>query len=80
MIKAIIKSNPLEFPVLIPSFKQVLMQVTNALIKFNKHLEFTIRYRRIKTCRGHKKAIIAILSYDPDRYLAHTHRFKAIYT
>ncbi len=36
------------------------MQVANALIKSKKHPEFTTRYRRIKTRRGHKKAIIAI--------------------
>ena len=36
------------------------MQIANALIKSKKHPEFTIRYRRIKARRGHKKAIIAI--------------------
>ena len=41
-------------------FKPVLVQVANALIKSKKHPEFTARYRRIKACRGHKKAIIAI--------------------
>ena len=41
-------------------FKPVLVQVANALIKSKKHPEFTIRYRRIKARRGHKKAIIAI--------------------
>lgn len=41
-------------------FKPVLVQVANALIKSKKHSEFTTRYRRIKSRRGHKKAIIAI--------------------
>ena len=41
-------------------FKPVLVQVANALIKSKKHPEFTTRYRRIKTRRGHKKAIVAI--------------------
>ena len=41
-------------------FKPVLVQIANALIKSKKHPEFTTRYRRIKTRRGHKKAIIAI--------------------
>ena len=41
-------------------FKQVLVQVANALIKSKKYPEFTTRYRRIKSRRGHKKAIIAI--------------------
>ena len=41
-------------------FKPVLVQIANALIKSKKHPEFTIRYRRIKARRGHKKAIIAI--------------------
>ena len=40
--------------------KPVLVQVANALIKSKKHLEITERYRRIKSHRGHKKAIIAI--------------------
>ena len=41
-------------------FKPVLVQITNALIKSKKHFEFTTRYKRIKTRRGHKKAIIAL--------------------
>ena len=40
--------------------KPVLVQVANALIKSKKHPEITERYRRIKSRRGHKKAIIAI--------------------
>ena len=40
--------------------KPILVQVANALIKSAKHLEFTERYRRIKSHRGHKKAMIAI--------------------
>ena len=41
-------------------FKPVLVQVANALIKSKKHSEFATHYKRIKTRRGHKKAIIAI--------------------
>jgi len=40
--------------------KPVLVQVANALIKSKKHQEITERYRRIKSHRGHKKAIIAV--------------------
>ena len=40
--------------------KPILVQVANALIKSKKHPEFFERYRRIKSHRGHKKAIIAI--------------------
>jgi transposase len=40
--------------------KPVLVQVANALIKSKKHPEITERYRRIKSHRGHKKAVIAI--------------------
>ena len=40
--------------------KPVLVQVANALIKSKSHPEFVDRYRRIKSHRGHKKAIIAI--------------------
>ena len=36
------------------------MQIANALIKSKKYPEFTTRYKRIKTRRGHKKAIIVI--------------------
>ena len=64
--------------------KPVLVQVANALIKSKKHPEITERYRRIKSHRGHKKAIIAICRmlltaiwhiltdlkpYNPDGYL-----------
>jgi transposase len=41
-------------------FKPVLVQVANAVVKSNKHPEIKERYRRIKTGRGHKKAIIAV--------------------
>ena len=66
-------------------FKPVLVQVANALIKSKKHPEITNRYRRIRSRRGHKKAIIAICRmlltaiwhilsdlkpYTPDGYLA----------
>jgi len=40
--------------------KPILVQVANALIQSTKHPEFTERYRRIKSHRGHKKAIIAL--------------------
>ena len=40
--------------------KPLLVQVANALIKSNKHPEFKERYHRIKSHRGHKKAIIAV--------------------
>ena len=40
--------------------KPVLVQVSNALIKSKAHPEFARRYRRIKSRRGHQKAIIAI--------------------
>ena len=40
--------------------KPVLVQVANALIRSKKHPEITERYHRIKSHRGHKKAIIAI--------------------
>jgi transposase len=40
--------------------KPLLVQVANALINSKKHPEFKERYRRIKTHRGHKKAIIAV--------------------
>jgi transposase len=40
--------------------KPLLVQVANAIVKSDKHPEFKSRYRRIKSRRGHKKAIIAI--------------------
>ena len=40
--------------------KPILVQVSNALIKSKKHPEFTERYCRIKSHRGHKKAMIAL--------------------
>ena len=40
--------------------KPLLVQVANAIVKSDKHPEFRDRYRRIKSRRGHKKAIIAI--------------------
>jgi len=40
--------------------KPLLVQIANAIVKSNKHPEFRDRYRRIKSRRGHKKAIIAI--------------------
>lgn len=39
MIKATKKSNQLEFPVLVPNFKPVLLQVTNALLRSEKYIE-----------------------------------------
>ena len=41
-------------------FKPVLVQIATSLSRSKKHPEITNRYRRIKTRRGHKKAIIAI--------------------
>ncbi len=40
--------------------KPLLVQVANGLLKSKKHPEFKERYHRIKTRRGHKKAIIAL--------------------
>ena len=40
--------------------KPLLVQVANALIKSKSHPEISERYRRIKSHRGHKKAIIAV--------------------
>ena len=40
--------------------KPLLVQVANALLKSKYHPEFTERYRRIKSHRGHKKAMIAL--------------------
>ena len=66
--------------------KPLLVQVANALIKSKKHPEFKERYRRIKSHRGHKKAIIAVCKmlltaiwnmlsklepYNPDGFLEH---------
>jgi transposase len=69
--------------------KPLLVQVANALLHSNKHPEFTERYRRIKSHRGHKKAMIAICKmlltaiwnifssgevYNPAGYLLQTPR------
>ena len=40
--------------------KPILVQVANGLLRSKKHPEITDRYKRIKSHRGHKKAIIAI--------------------
>ena len=40
--------------------KPLLVQVSNAIVKSDKNPEFRDRYRRLKSRRGHKKAIIAI--------------------
>ncbi len=40
--------------------KPILVQVANGLLRSEKHPEITGRYKRIKSHRGHKKAIIAI--------------------
>ena len=40
--------------------KPLLVQIANALLKSKKHPEFKERYHRIKSHRGHKKAIIAV--------------------
>jgi transposase len=69
--------------------KPLLVQVANAVIKSDKHPEFHERYRRIKSRRGHKKAIIAVCKmfltaiwnmlstgevYNPSGYLIQTPR------
>ena len=69
--------------------KPLLVQVANALINSKDHPEFVERYRRIKSHRGHKKAIIAICKmlltaiwnilstgevYNPSGYLIQTPR------
>lgn len=66
--------------------KPLLVQVANALIKSKKHPEFKERYHRIKSSRGHKKAIIAVCKmlltaiwnmlsklepYNPEGFLEH---------
>jgi transposase len=66
--------------------KPLLVQISNALIKSKKHPEFKERYHRIKSHRGHKKAIIAVCKmlltaiwnmlsklepYTPDGFLEH---------
>ena len=40
--------------------KPILVQIANGLLRSKKHPEITGRYKRIKSHRGHKKAIIAI--------------------
>ena len=40
--------------------KPLLVQVADAVIKSDKYPECRERYRRIRACRGHKKAIIAV--------------------
>ncbi|MGM0341443.1 IS110 family transposase [Enterococcus sp. AZ007] len=40
--------------------KPLLVQIVNALLRSKEHPEFKQRYHRIKTSRGHKKAIIAL--------------------
>ena len=64
--------------------KPLLVQVSNSLVKSHDHPEITQRYQRIKSHRGHQKAIIAICRmlltaiwhilsgnkpYSPDGYL-----------
>ena len=66
--------------------KPLLVQLANALIHSKKHPEFKERYHRIKSRRGHKKAIIAICKmlltaiwnmlsklepYNPEGFLEH---------
>ena len=66
--------------------KPLLVQVANALIKSKQHPEFIARYHRIKSRRGHKKAIIAVCKmlltaiwnmlsklepYNPEGFLEH---------
>ena len=40
--------------------KPLLVQVANAVVNSDKHPEIKERYRRLKSRRGHKKAIIAV--------------------
>ena len=69
--------------------KPRLVQVANALLKSKNHPEIIERYRRIKSHRGHKKAIIAVCKmlltaiwnilstgevYNPSGYLIQTPR------
>lgn len=42
------------------SLKPILVQLANALVRFSKHPEFSERYRRIKSRRVHKIAMIAL--------------------
>lgn len=66
--------------------KPLLVQVANALTKSKKHPEFKERYHRIKSRRGHKKAILAVCKmlltaiwnmlsklepYNPEGFLEH---------
>ncbi len=66
--------------------KPLLVQIANALLKSKKHPDLKERYHRIKTRRGHKKAIIAVCkmlltaiwnvlskleSYNPEGFLEH---------
>ena len=40
--------------------KPILVQIANGLLRSKKHFEIITRYKRIKSHRGHKKAIIAV--------------------
>ena len=40
--------------------KPILVQIANGLLHSKKHFEIITRYKRIKSHRGHKKAIIAV--------------------
>lgn len=40
--------------------KPLLVQISNDMIKSDKHPELKSRYHRIKACKGNKKAIVAI--------------------
>lgn len=40
--------------------KSLLVQIANAVVKFDKHPEIKNRYLSIKKRRGHKRAVIAI--------------------
>ena len=66
--------------------KPILVQVANGLLRSKKHPEITGLYKRIKSHRGHKKAIIAICRmlltaiwnmlsklepYNPEGFLEH---------
>ena len=71
------------------NLKPLLVQVANALVGTDKHPEIRERYRRIKSHRGHKKAIVAVCKmlltaiwnilstgeiYNPSGYIIQTPR------
>ncbi len=59
---------------------QFLVQMQEFSSNRRNILNFTTQYRRKKHAVVTRKSYHCHLSYDPDRYLAHTYRFKALYT